>query len=128
MSRTPNPPRSDQEVIFSRAVAAQLAGLSMDFLSLCEAENLIQPRHGAAGEPGYNAADIRQLARIRRLTEDLGLDLAMVEVVLHLRGQVLGLSQRLQDLERRRSQREEELLAEIGDLRRRLTVIIKPRP
>jgi DNA-binding transcriptional MerR regulator len=72
------------------------------------------------GGEGYSPADIRQLLRIRRLQEDLGLDLPAVEVVLHMRRQMLDLLAQLDDVERRKRQRERELLAEIQRLRRYL--------
>jgi DNA-binding transcriptional MerR regulator len=105
-------------LIFTRTVTAQLARVSLEFLELCEAEALVQPRPLAEGEMGYGAEDVERLAQIRRLHEMLGLDLPAVEVVLHLRDQVLSLLGRLADVERRFAQREEELLREIENLRR----------
>ncbi len=120
-------PTPHQEVVFARTVAAQLASISLDFLEQLEGERLIAPRLMARGEPGYSAEDIRHLARIRRLSEDLGLDLAAVDVVLHLRRQVAGLRQRLDEVELQLRRREQELLEEIQDLRRRLAVTISGR-
>uniref|UniRef100_A0A7V4G8Q4 MerR family transcriptional regulator n=1 Tax=Desulfobacca acetoxidans TaxID=60893 RepID=A0A7V4G8Q4_9BACT len=107
-------------LIFTRTVTAQLARVSLEFLELCEAEALVRPRPLGEGEVGYGAEDIERLSQIRRLHEMLGLDLPAVEIVLHLRDQVLSLLERLSDLERRFARREEELLREIEDLRRRV--------
>jgi MerR family transcriptional regulator/heat shock protein HspR len=107
-------------LIFTRIVAAQLARVSVEFLDRCEAEELVQPRRLAGGEGGYAADDIERLSQIRRLHEMLGLDLDAVDVVLHLREQVLALLARLEDLEARFARREQELMDEISDLRHRL--------
>ena len=110
----------DDEPIYSRPVAAQLAQVSLDFLRLCERENLIQVQVMTSGREGYSVADIRRLTRIYRLREDLGLDLPSVEVVLNLRRQVLELMSQVDEMERQMARREQELMDEIRQLRRRL--------
>jgi DNA-binding transcriptional MerR regulator len=112
----------DDEPVYTRLVAAQLAQVSLDFLCLCEEEGLIQVQGMAGGGQGYSVADIRHLVRIHRLHEDVGLDLPAVEVTLNLRRQVLDLMAQIEELERRMAQREQELLDEIGRLRRRQAV------
>ena len=109
----------DDEPFYTRSVAAQVARISLDFLRLCEEENLLQAKIMAGGQ-GYTPADIRQMARIRRLREDLELDLPAVEVALHLRRQVVDLLSQIEQMERHMSKREQELLNEIQQLRRRL--------
>jgi DNA-binding transcriptional MerR regulator len=110
----------DDEPFYTRSVAAQVARISLDFLRLCEEENLLQAKIMAGGGQGYTPADIRQMARIRRLREDLELDLPAVEVALHLRRQVVELLAQIDEMERQMSKREQELLNEIQQLRRRL--------
>ncbi len=111
-----------ETIIFARSVAAQMARVSLEFLELVESEELLQPRLTAAGEAGYAAADIQKLIQIRRLHEILGLDLPAVEVVLHLREQIMELLSRMEEVEERFARRERELLREIEELRRRLLV------
>lgn len=108
------------EPIYTRSVAAELARISEEFLRACEQERLIRTRVMTGGGQGYSAADVRRLARIRRLREDLELDLPAVEVVLHMRRRVLDLLQEMDEMERYMRQREQELLAEIQQLRRHL--------
>lgn len=110
----------DDEAVYSRTVAAQLAGVSLSFLRRCEREGLIRPKAMAGGGLGYSAADIRRLIRIRRLREDLGLNLPAVEVILRLRRRVIDLLMELDELEREMAQREQMLLEEIHRLRRQL--------
>lgn len=110
----------DDEPFYTPSVAAQLARISLEFLRLCEQENLLQAKIMAGGGEGYTPADIRQMARIRRLRQDLELDLPAVEVALHLRRQVIELRQQMDEMERLMLRREQELLNEIQQLRRRL--------
>lgn len=116
-SNNPSPP------LFTRTVAAQLARVSLEFLNRCEAQELLRPRELREGESGYTLADIDRLTLIRRFHESLGLDLEAVEVVLHLRDQILNLMSRMEEMERHFAQKEKELLEEIANLRRRLAVI-----
>jgi DNA-binding transcriptional MerR regulator len=116
-----------RHALFTRPIAAQLARVSLDFLSVLEAEQLIRPRATGEGEQGYSAEDITQIVRIRRLHQDLGLDLVAVEIVLHMRRQITDLLRRMEDMERRLAGRERELMQEIQDLRRRLGVTVEGR-
>lgn len=116
-SENPSPP------LVTRTVAAQLARVSLEFLSQCEAQDLLRPREPEKGEPGYTFEDIQRLTLIRRFHDFLGLDLEAVEVVLHLREQILNLLARMEEMERRFARKEKELLEEIASLRRRLAVM-----
>jgi len=110
----------DEEPIYTRPVTAQLAQVSIEFLCLCEEENLIQVQVMTGGGKGYSVTDIRRLARIRRLHKDLELDLPAVEITLNLRRQVLDLMAQMDEMERRHARRKQELMDEIRQLRRRL--------
>ena len=111
----------EEEPLYSRQVAAQLARISLDFLRRCESERFVQPRRLPTGEVGFTASDVRRLARVRRLRYSLGLDLPAVEIVLHLRRQVIDLQNYLAELEKEMEIREQERLREIQELRFRLS-------
>jgi MerR family transcriptional regulator/heat shock protein HspR len=121
---TPQDQESSKRIplIFTRTVAAQLAQVSLEFLERLEVEELVQPRELEGGEQGYTPEDIGRLCRIRRLHETLGLDLAAVEVVLRLRERVAVLMAQMDEMEARFGRREQELLRELNDLRRRFLV------
>jgi MerR family transcriptional regulator, heat shock protein HspR len=109
-------------LIFTRTVAAQLARVDLEFLDRLEAEDIVQPRELEGGEQGYTPDDIGRLARIRRLHETLGLELAAVDVVLRLRERVTFLLAQMEEMESRFARREQELLQELEDWRRRFLV------
>ena len=104
---------------YSRILAAQLASISLELLERCETERLIEVRIIQGGQPGYSARDIRHLALIRRLHEDLELEFPTLEVVLNMRSQLLDLQDQIEELERQMIAREERLMREVVSLRRR---------
>jgi DNA-binding transcriptional MerR regulator len=87
-------------------MAALLARVSMDFVAWCEQEDLIHAQASLDSEPRYSMADVYQLARIRRLRRDLGLDWPSIEIVLNLRQQVLALLAEIDEIEQRAARRE----------------------
>ena len=105
---------------FSLHVAARLAGLSPASVRYYQARGLITPQPMPGGGVGYSIRDVRRLIRIREWRELLGLNLAGIEVALHLRQQVLALQEHLARLEAERIARERTLLAEIQRLRQML--------
>ncbi len=115
-------PPSKTSLIFTRTVAAQLARVSLEFLDRLEAEDLMQPRELEGGGSGYTPEDIQRLSRIRRLHDTLGLDLVAVEVVLRLREQVVDMLAQMEDMEKRFNRREQDLVKELNELRRRFLV------
>ena len=117
----------EEELLYTRPVAAQLAHISLDFLRRCERENIVQPRPLPGGGVGYTAADIRRLARVRRLRYSLELDMPAVEVILNLRRQVLDLQTYLDQLELEMAQREQQWQREVQELRRQIAQEMKWR-
>jgi len=111
---------STDETLYIPTQAAQLAGVSKAFLDRCHQHGLIKPKVMTGGGRGYDARAIRQLARVRRLYDDLALNLETIEVVLHLRQQILDLQDQLYQLEGQTRERERKLQAELLELRRLL--------
>ena len=105
---------------YTRIVTAQLAEISIELLERCETEQLVQTRIIRGGMPGYSARDVRRIARVARLHEDLGLDFSTLEVVLNMREQILELREQLDALEQDMIEREEQLLRELIALRRQI--------
>ncbi len=91
---------NDEKPIYLSVQAAYIACISLEFLLACEAEELIKPRNITEESPGYTLQDIHRLQIIRRLHEDLDLDLETIEVVLHLREQIEDLAEERNSLKR----------------------------
>ncbi len=65
-------------------VAAQLAGLSVTRVRRCMRAGLVQPARVDGGLPRFGELELARLRKIRRLVDDLGLNLAGADVVLRL--------------------------------------------
>ncbi len=97
-------PEANDEPRYAPTAAAARIGIRVQTIRRWEDEGLIEPRRGERGML-YSDADLEQLARIRRLTDDLGVNLAGVAAVLHLRRQVVALQREMLALRRSRSER-----------------------
>jgi MerR family transcriptional regulator, heat shock protein HspR len=66
------------------SVAAELVGMHPQTLRLYETKGLVRPQRTPGGTRLYSEADVERLRIIQRLTSELGLNLAGVELVLRL--------------------------------------------
>jgi DNA-binding transcriptional MerR regulator len=113
--------QDDEELkLYTPRTAARLAGVSISFWRTCEQEGLVRAHRMSGGGKGYNPEDIEQMAVIRRLHEDLELDMPSLEVILHMRRRIIKLLDEMEELERLAQQREQKLLAQMRELRREL--------
>jgi MerR family transcriptional regulator, heat shock protein HspR len=82
------------------SVAADLVGMHPQTLRIYEAKGLVRPKRTPGNTRLYSESDLERLRLIQRLTTELGLNLAGVEVVLRLQDEVTKLRRRIDRLER----------------------------
>jgi MerR family transcriptional regulator/heat shock protein HspR len=82
------------------SVAADLVGMHPQTLRIYESKGLIRPKRTAGNTRLYSEADIERLRLIQQLTNDLGLNLAGVEQVMHLQNEVERMRRMLDRMER----------------------------
>ena len=70
--------------IYMISVAAELVGMHPQTLRIYENKGLVRPQRTPGGTRLYSEADVERLRIIQRLTTELGLNLAGVELVLRL--------------------------------------------
>ena len=70
--------------IYMISVAAELVGMHPQTLRMYETKGLVRPQRTPGGTRLYSEADVERLRIIQRLTTELGLNLAGVELVLRL--------------------------------------------
>jgi MerR family transcriptional regulator/heat shock protein HspR len=70
--------------IYMISVAADLVGMHPQTLRIYETKGLVRPKRTPGGTRLYSEADVERLRIIQRLTTELGLNLAGVELVLRL--------------------------------------------
>src|SRR6478672_5628565 len=111
---------SDDRGVFMISVAAELAEMHPQTLRMYEQRGLIEPKRSPKGTRLYSHADVERLHRIQQMTAEMGMNLAGVERVFELEGQLERMTRRMEALERRAEQLEAEMAAEVERVRREL--------
>ncbi len=106
------------------SVAAELVGMHPQTLRIYENKGLVRPQRTPGGTRLYSESDIERLRIIQRLTTELGLNLAGVELVLRLEDE---LRKAHAQIERLQSQVREEVQKVHKHYRRDLVVYREER-
>ena len=88
---------ADDKPLYVISVAAELVDMHPQTLRLYERKGLIEPSRSAGKTRLYSQRDIEQLKEIRRLTQELGVNLAGVEEIIKLRRELDNLQLNLED-------------------------------
>lgn len=88
---------------FAISVAARLLGVHAQTLRSYERQGLIVPSRTKGRIRLYSLDDIRRAQQVRRLVEDLGVNLAGVEVILRLTERIRTLERQLEQLQQERN-------------------------
>src|SRR6266480_1475474 len=76
--------RDPTEPVYMISIAAQLTGLHPQTVRLYERQGLVAPQRVNKKNRLYSEMDIERLLQIRRFTQEMGVNLAGVEVILDL--------------------------------------------
>ena len=99
----------DEEPIYVISIAARLVGMHQQSLRYYERAGLVTPRRTAGGIRMYSNADIQKIRQAQRLIDQLGVNLAGVDIILRMSEQIRELQAELEatrlDLDRLRSTR-----------------------
>jgi DNA-binding transcriptional MerR regulator len=117
---TVDPMVDKDKPLYVISVAAELVDMHPQTLRLYERKGLIEPSRSAGKTRLYSQRNIEQLREIRRLTQELGINLAGVEEVIKLRRTLDELQARM---ERRIGTLQDRLQVQMASIRHAL-----PRP
>ncbi|ADY26302.1 regulatory protein MerR [Deinococcus proteolyticus MRP] len=95
----PDDPRDRPVYVIS--IAAELVDMHPQTLRLYERKELIRPGRSSGKTRLYSERDIEHLREIRRLTQELGVNLAGVEEIMRLRQELEGTRSRMEGNVRR---------------------------
>jgi MerR family transcriptional regulator/heat shock protein HspR len=95
--------------VFMISVAAELADMHPQTLRMYETRGLIEPKRSPKGTRLYSQADVERLRRIQEMTTEWGMNLAGVEKVFELEDQLERMHRKVNVLERRAVQLQEEI-------------------
>lgn len=100
----------DRQPVYMIGVAAQLCGVHPQTLRQYERLGLVIPARAGAKNRLFCEADIRKVRRIQRLTQEMGVNLAGVEVILRL----------LDEIDEMRKDLEQQMAEYVKDAERRI--------
>ena len=102
-----------ERAVYIISVAAELAGVHPQTLRIYERKGLLNPARTSGNTRRYSDRDIARLQSIQRLTQEHGINLAGVEMILEMEGELEKMRGRIlemsRELERSRKRLREEL-------------------
>jgi len=104
-----------EQPLYPISVAAKLCGVHPQTLRAYERYGLISPARVNDKNRMYSEADIERVRKIQRLTQELGVNLAGVEIILRL----------LDQMERQRREMERQFTEFVQETERRLNEILR---
>jgi len=93
------------------SIAARMVGVQTHTLRYYEKIGIIEPSRSQGNIRLYSERDVAQLRRVKTLMDDLGVNLAGIEVVLRMAQRMNELQQEMEELEA-----EVKRLREVSDL------------
>ena len=89
----------DTEPCYVISVVARMVGVHAQTLRYYEKVGIIAPSRSLGRIRLYSQRDVERLRQIQRLMNDLGVNLAGVEVIMRLRERMAEMEQRLREME-----------------------------
>jgi MerR family transcriptional regulator/heat shock protein HspR len=86
------------DAAFVISVAARLVGVHEQTLRYYERAGLVEPARSKGRIRLYSLYDLERVRQIRRLTDDMGVNLAGVEVIMRLTEHIRQLEQEIEEL------------------------------
>jgi MerR family transcriptional regulator/heat shock protein HspR len=89
----------EKEPRYVISIAARMVGVRTHTLRYYEKIGIVEPSRSRGNIRLYSESDIAQLRRVKTLMEDLGVNLAGVEVIMRIMQRMLELQGQVQELE-----------------------------
>jgi MerR family transcriptional regulator, heat shock protein HspR len=84
--------------LYMIGVVAEMLGVHPQTLRFYEKKGLVRPSRTIGQTRMYSDGDVEDIARLLRLTRDLGVNLAGVEIILKMRRRMLEMQKQIEDL------------------------------
>jgi len=104
--------RDEDRAVYIISVAAELAGVHPQTLRIYERKGLVAPHRTSGNTRRYSDRDIALLRQIQDLTQEGGINLAGVKMIIELQAQLEALRAETDDLQQRLREREHEAESE----------------
>jgi MerR family transcriptional regulator/heat shock protein HspR len=79
-------------------VVAEMLHVHPQTLRFYEKKGLVRPSRTVGRTRMYSAEDVEEIARLLRLSRDMGVNLAGVEIILKMRRRMLEMQKQIEDL------------------------------
>lgn len=89
----------EDRAVYIISVAAELAGVHPQTLRIYERKGLVQPKRTSGNTRRYSDRDIEMLRQIQDLTQDRGVNLAGVKMIIQMQTELAALRRRSEELE-----------------------------
>jgi len=100
--------RDEDRAVYIISVAAELAGVHPQTLRIYERKGLVAPHRTSGNTRRYSDRDIALLRQIQDLTQEGGINLAGVKMIIELQAQLEALRAETDELEERLRARDRE--------------------
>lgn len=119
--------RADEEPLYVISVAARLADVHPQTLRIYERKGLLNPAR-VRNRRCYSEADIEQCRLIQQLTQEMGINLAGVKVILDMRRHMELMRRRIEALEEELEETKREMEERVRQVRESFRNDIVPVP
>ncbi len=117
---------TDDRALFVISVAAELSGVHPQTLRMYERKGFIRPERTSGNTRRYSEADIEIVRLIQELTQDKGMNLAGVEMVIELQQQLELAQERMKRLRREAEELQQRLAEDLERIRQAQKTAIVP--
>jgi len=90
---------SEHEPCYIISVAARMVGVHAQALRYYERAGIIEPSRSQGNQRLYSSQDIEKLRQIKTLVNDLGINLAGVEIILRLTRKIAEMENKIEEME-----------------------------
>jgi MerR family transcriptional regulator/heat shock protein HspR len=90
-----------ERAVYIISVAAELAGVHPQTLRIYERKGLVAPKRTSGNTRRYSERDIERLRAIQDLTQEQGINLAGVKMIIEMQAELEALRRRAEELELR---------------------------
>lgn len=92
----PLPGSYEERAVYVISVAADLAGVHPQTLRIYERKGLLSPQRTAGNTRRYSERDVEMLRQIQRLTQDEGVNLAGVRIIMEMQRRLEEVQEQLE--------------------------------
>ena len=89
----------DAEACFVISIAARMVGVHSQTLRYYERAGMIEPLRTSGNQRLYSEKDVARLRQIKTLVDDLGVNLAGVEIILRLTERMVEMEKQMQEMQ-----------------------------